>query len=93
MVLHLLLNFIKEVFMLEPVKGDFKPTAELSNIKDSSKYSREESLEYNGAEMMVLSQPKEGISSNGERVVYAKVRYFDEQTGTVKVGYAMEVVE
>lgn len=44
--------------MLEPVKGDFKPTTELSDIKDSSKYSREESLEYNGAEMMVLSQPR-----------------------------------
>lgn len=79
--------------MLEPVKGDFKPTTELSDIKDSSKYSREESLEYNGAEMMVLSQPKEGITSDGAVVVYAKVRYFDEQTGTVKVGYAMEVEE
>lgn len=79
--------------MLEPVKGDFKPTAELSDIKNSSKYSREESLECNGSEMMVLSQPKEGISSNGKKVVYAKVRYFDEQTGTVKVGYAMEVEE
>lgn len=79
--------------MLEPVKGDFKPTTELSGIKDSSKYSREESLEYNGAEMMVLSQPKEGITSDGTVVVYAKVRYFDEQTGTVKVGYAMEVEE
>lgn len=65
--------------MLEPVKGDFKPTTELSDIKESLKYSREESLEYNGAEMMILSQPK--------------VRYFDEQTGTVKVGYAMEVEE
>lgn len=79
--------------MLEPVKGDFKPTTELSNIKDSSKYSREESLEYNGSEMMVLSQPKEGISSNGEKVVYAKVRYFDEQSSKLRVGYAMEVEE
>lgn len=79
--------------MLEPIKGDFRPTSELSDIEDSSRYSREESLEYNGAEMMVISQPREGISSNGERVVYAKVRYFDEQTGTVKVGYAMEVEE
>ena len=61
MVLHLLLNFIKEVFMLEPVKGDFKPTAELSDIKNSSKYSREESLEYNGSEMMVLSQPNRQV--------------------------------
>ena len=25
--------------------------------------------------------------------VYAKVRYFDEQTSTIKVGYAMEVEE
>ena len=79
--------------MLEPVKGDFKPTAELSNIKDSSKYSREELLDYNGAEMMVLSQPKEGITSDGTVVVYAKVRYYDEVTSTIKVGYAMEVVE
>jgi len=79
--------------MLEPIKGDFRPTSELSDIRDSSRYSREELLKYNGEDMMVLSQPKEGISSNGERVVYAKVRYFDEQTGTVKVGYAMEVEE
>lgn len=79
--------------MLEPVKGDFKPTAELLDIKDSSKYSREESLKYNGAEMMVLSQPKEGITSDGTVVVYAKVRYYDEVTSTIKVGYAMEVVE
>lgn len=79
--------------MLEPIKGDFRPTSELSDIEDSSRYSREESLEYNGAEMMVLSQPREGITSDGEVVVYARVRYYDEVTSTIKVGYAMEVVE
>lgn len=79
--------------MLEPIKGDFKPTNELSDIKDSSRYSREELLKYNGEEMMVLSQPKEGITSDGEVVVYARVRYYDEVTITIKVGYAMEVVE
>ena len=79
--------------MLEPVKGDFRPTSELSDIKDSSRYSREELLKYNGEEMMVLSQPKEGITPEGKVVVYAKVRYYDEVTSTVKVGYAMEVEE
>lgn len=79
--------------MLEPIKGDFRPTSELSDLKDSSRYSREELLKYNGEEMMVLSQPWEGITSDGEVVVYARVRYYDEVTSTIKVGYAMEVVE
>lgn len=79
--------------MLEPIKGDFKPTSELSDIKDSSRYSREELLKYNGEDMMVLSQPKEGITSEGKVLVYARVRYYDEVTSTIKVGYAMEVVE
>ena len=79
--------------MLEPIKGDFRPTSELSDLKDSSRYSREELLKYNGEEMMVLSQPREGITSNGEVVVYARVRYYDEVTSTIKVGYAMEVVK
>lgn len=79
--------------MLEPIKGDFRPTSELSDIKDSSRYSREELLKYNGEDMMVLSQPKEGITSEGKVVVYARVRYYDEVTSTIKVGYAMEVVE
>lgn len=79
--------------MLEPFKGDFRPTSELSDIKDSSRYSREELLKYNGEDMMVLSRPKEGITSDGKVVVYARVRYYDEVTSTIKVGYAMEVVE
>lgn len=79
--------------MLEPIKSDFRPTSELSDIKDSSRYSREELLKYNGEDMMILSQPKEGITSDGEVVVYARVRYYDEVTCTIKVGYAMEVVE
>jgi hypothetical protein len=79
--------------MLEPIKGDFRPTSELSDIKDSSRYSREELLKYNGEDMMVLSQPKEGITSEGKVLVYARVRYYDEVTSTIKVGYAMEVVE
>ena len=79
--------------MLEPIKGDFKPTSELLDIKDSSRYSREELMKYNGEDMMVLSQPKEGITSDGEVVVYARVRYYDEVTSTIKVGYALEGVE
>lgn len=79
--------------MLEPIKGDFRPTSELSDIRDSSRYSREELLKYNGEEMMILSQPKEGITTEGKVAVYAKVRYYDEVTSTIKVGYAMEVVE
>ena len=79
--------------MLEPIKGDFRPTSELSDLKDSSRYSREELLKYNGEDMVVLSQPKEGITSDGRVLVYARVRYYDEVTSTIKVGYAMEVVE
>ena len=69
--------------MLKPVEWKFRPTTSLSDIKDSKKYKP----------MMVVSAVKEGITPDGKVAVYARVRYFDEQTGTVKVGYAMEVEE
>ena len=79
--------------MLKPVERKFRPTTFLSDIKDSKKYKIEQELDYNGKPMMVISAVKEGITPEGKVAVYAKVRYFDEQSGTVKVGYAMEVEE
>jgi hypothetical protein len=79
--------------MLNPVEWKFRPTNLLSDIKDSKKYKIEQELDYNGKPMMVISAVKEGITPEGKVAVYAKVRYFDEQSGTVKVGYAMEVEE
>lgn len=79
--------------MLKPVEWKFRPTTSLSDIKDSKKYKIEQELEFNGKPMMVVSAVKEGITPDGKVAVYARVRYFDEQTGTVKVGYAMEVEE
>ena len=79
--------------MLKPVEWKFRPTTVLSDIKDSKKYKIEQELEFNGKPMVIVSSVKEGITSDGKVAVYARVRYFDEQTGTVKVGYAMEVEE
>ena len=79
--------------MLNPVEWKFRPTNLLSDIKDSKKYKIEQELDYNGKPMKIISAVKEGITPEGKVAVYAKVRYFDEQTGTVKVGYAMEVEE
>ena len=79
--------------MLNPVEWKFRPTNLLSDIKDSKKYKIEQELDYNGKPMKIISTVKEGITPEGKVAVYAKVRYFDEQTGTVKVGYAMEVEE
>lgn len=79
--------------MLNPVEWKFRPTNLLSDIKDSKKYKIEQELDYNGKPMKVISAVKEGITPEGKVAVYAKVRYFDEQSGTVKVGYAMEVEE
>ena len=79
--------------MLKPVEWKFRPTTILSDIKESKKYKIEQELDYNGKHMKVISAVKEGITSDGKVAVYAKVRYFDEQTSTIKVGYAMEVEE
>lgn len=79
--------------MLIPVEWKFRPTTFLSNIKDSKKYKIEQELNYGGKPMIVISSVKEGITPEGKVAVYAKVRYFDEQSGTVRVGYAMEVEE
>lgn len=79
--------------MLNPVEWKFRPTNLLSNIKDSKRYKIEQELDYNGKPMKIISSVKEGITPEGKVAVYAKVRYFDEQSGTVKVGYAMEVEE
>ena len=79
--------------MLNPVEWKFRPTNLLSDIKDSKKYKIEQELDYNGKPMKIISSVKEGITPEGKVAVYAKVRYFDEQSGTVKVGYATEVVE
>ena len=79
--------------MLKPVEWKFHPTTFLSDIKDSKRYKIEQELEYGGKPMVIISVVKEGITPEGKVAVYAKVRYFDEQTGTVKVGYAMEVEE
>lgn len=79
--------------MLKPVEWKFRPTTFLSDIKDSKKYKIEQELDYNGKPMKIISAVKEGITPEGKVAVYAKVRYFDEQTSTIKVGYAMEVEE
>ena len=79
--------------MLIPVKWKFRPTNYLSDIEDSKKYKLEQELDYNGKPMKIISVVKEGITPEGKVAVYAKVRYFDEQTSTIKVGYAMEVEE
>ena len=79
--------------MLKPVEWKFRPTTILSDIKESKKYKIEQELDYNGKPMKVISSVKEGITPEGKVAVYAKVRYFDEQSSTVKVGYAMEVGE
>lgn len=79
--------------MLKPVEWKFRPTTILSDIKESKKYKIEQELDYNGKPMKVISSVKEGITPEGKVAVYAKVRYFDEQSSTVKVGYAMEVEE
>ena len=79
--------------MLNPIEWKFRPTNLLSDIKDSKKYKIEQELDYNGKPMKVISAVKEGITPEGKVAVYAKVRYFDEQSGTIKVGYAMEVEE
>lgn len=79
--------------MLNPVEWKFRPTNLLSDIKDSKKYKIEQELDYNGKPMKIISSVKEGITPEGKVAVYAKVRYFDEQSGTIKVGYAMEVEE
>lgn len=79
--------------MLNPVEWKFRPTNLLSDIKDSKKYKIEQELDYNGKPMKIISTVKEGITPEGTVAVYAKVRYFDEQSGTIKVGYAMEVEE
>ena len=79
--------------MLIPVEWKFRPTNYLSDIKDSKKYILEQELDYNGKPMKIISGVKEGITPEGKVAVYAKVRYFDEQTSTIKVGYAMEVEE
>lgn len=79
--------------MLNPVEWKFRPTNLLSDIKDSKQYKIEQELDYNGKPMKIISSVKEGITPEGKVAVYAKVRYFDEQSGTVKVGYAMEVEE
>ena len=79
--------------MLKPVEWKFRPTTFLIDIKYSKKYKIEQELDYNGKPMMVISAVKEGITPEGKVAVYAKVRYFDEQSSTVKVGYAMEVEE
>ena len=77
--------------MLKPVEWKFRPTTVLSDIKDSKKYKLEQELIFNGKPMKIISAVKEGITTDGKVAVYARVRYFDEQSGTVKVGYAMEV--
>jgi len=79
--------------MLKPVEWKFRPTTILSDIKESKKYKIEQELDYNGKPMKVISSVKEGITPEGKVAVYAKVRYYDEQTSTIKVGYAMEVEE
>lgn len=79
--------------MLIPVEWKFRPTNYLSDIKGSKKYKLEQELDYNGKPMKIISVVKEGITPEGKVAVYAKVRYFDEQTSTIKVGYAMEVEE
>ena len=79
--------------MLKPVEWKFRPTNLLSDIKDSKKYKIDQELDYNGKPMKIISSVKEGITPEGKVAVYAKVRYFDEQSGTIKVGYAMEVEE
>lgn len=79
--------------MLIPVEWKFRPTTFLSDIKDSNKYKLEQELDYNGKPMKIISVVKEGITPEGKVAVYAKVRYYNEQTSTIKVGYAMEVVE
>ena len=79
--------------MLKPVEWKFRPTTFLSDIKDSKKYKIEQELNYGGKPMVIISAVKEGTTLEGKVAVYAKVRYFDEQSGTVKVGYAMEVEE
>lgn len=79
--------------MLIPVEWKFRPTNYLSGIKDSKKYKLEQELDYNGKPMKIISVVKEGITPEGKVAVYAKVRYYDEQTSTIKVGYAMEVEE
>lgn len=79
--------------MLKPVEWKFRPTTILSDIKESKKYKIEQELDYNGKPMKVISAVKEGITPEGKVAVYAKVRYYDEQTSTIKVGYAMEVEE
>ena len=77
--------------MLKPVEWKFRPTTVLSDIKDSKKYKLVQELIFNGKPMKIISAVKEGITTDGKVAVYARVRYFDEQSGTVKVGYAMEV--
>lgn len=79
--------------MLKPVEWKFRPTTVLNNIKESKKYKIEQELDYNGKPMVIISAVKEGITPEGRVAVYAKVRYYDEQTSTIKVGYAMEVEE
>lgn len=79
--------------MLKPVEWKFRPTTVLSDIKDSKRYKIEQEIDYNGKPMKIISTVKEGITPEGKVAVYAKVRYYDEQTSTIKVGYAMEVEE
>lgn len=79
--------------MLNPVEWKFQPTNLLSDIKTSKKYKLNQELDYKGNPMKIISVVKEGITPEGKVAVYAKVRYFDEQSGTVKVGYAMEIEE
>ena len=79
--------------MLKPVEWKFRPTNLLSDIKDSKRYRTEQEIDYKGKPMKIISSVKEGITPEGKVAVYAKVRYYDEQTGTIKVGYAMEVEE
>lgn len=79
--------------MLIPVEWKFRPTNYLNDIKDSKKYKLEQEFDYNGKPMKIISVVKEGITPEGRVAVYAKVRYYDEQTSTIKVGYAMEIEE
>ena len=77
--------------MLKP-DNNFTPSM-LENIEDSYKYSLNQEVPYNETVMKVIGKVAEGYLKGGSRLLYARVRYLDQETNLVKVGYATEVVE
>ena len=76
--------------MLKP-DNDFTPSM-LENIEDSAKYSLNQEVPYNETAMKIIGKVAEGYLKNGSRLLYARVRYLDQETNLVKVGYATEVL-